>query len=360
MNNHQYVVILAGGKGRRLWPESRERLPKQFLDLLHTGKTLIQHTYDRFAAFVPVSHIFVIAWEHYESIVQEQLPDLPSENILCEPFRKDTAPGVTYISMKLLSIDPEANMIIAPSDQLVMDTARFEQVALQALNFSEAHNAFVTIGIQPTFPNTHYGYIQRGAAEVSPNIYKVKTFTEKPPLDMAQTFIASGDFLWNAGIFVWKADNILKEMKTYEPEMYEVFEEERLHFGTPQEREAVSRIYSQCSTLSIDLAVMEKTENVFIIPCAIGWTDLGTWNSVYDELEKDYLGNALNSDKILVVDAAQSIVNIPPHKIAVIQGLDNHIVIDTEDVLLICKRENEDEIKDYMSEVRKKFGAKYF
>ncbi len=359
MNPHYYVAILAGGYGMRLWPKSREKNPKQFLDFLNTGKTLIQYTYERFEKFIPKENIFIVTNEEYVGLVKEQLPDIKEHNILQEPFRKGTALGVTYIALKLLLKDPNATMIVSPSDQIIMDQDIFAKVILQAFEFANAKKALVTIGIQPTFPNTHYGYIQRGAAQISNNIYKVKTFTEKPPLDMAQTFISSGDFLWNAGIFIWRAADIIAELQKYQPEMLEFFEEEKAHLGTSSERDAMWRTYSQCSNMSIDLAVMERTENVYIIPCSIGWSDLGTWNNVYDNMEKDYLGSALSGDNIVNIDSAKCIVSIPENKIAVVQGLDNHIVVDTKDVLFICKKENEHEMIDYIAEVRRKRGIEF-
>lgn len=360
MNAHKYVAILAGGSGMRLWPKSRERHPKQFLDFLNTGKTLIQYTFERFAKFIPRENIYVITNEEYRDLVQTQLDQLSQENIICEPFKKGTALGVTYIALKLLLKDPDANMIVTPSDQIILDQDIFTEVCERALEFSEAHDALVTIGIKPTFPNTHYGYIQRGAAEINKNIYKVKTFTEKPPLDMAQTFLASGDFLWNAGIFIWKAKNILAELKMYEPEMYEFFEEEKHHLGTSEEKDAMWRTYSQCSNTSIDLAVMERTDNVYIIPCSIGWSDLGTWNNVYDNMEKDYLGSAIAGEKVINIDSTKSMIEVPNNKVAVVQGLDNYIVVDTDEILLICQKEKEDEMNDYLAEVRRNVGPGYF
>jgi Mannose-1-phosphate guanylyltransferase len=279
MNNHQYVAIMAGGIGSRFWPMSRNRLPKQFLDVLGTGQTLLQSTYNRFAAFVPAENIFIITFEEYAPLVAQQLPDLPQANILKEPSRKSTAPCVAYMAFKLMQRNPEASFIVSPSDHLVLDQQGFAKLAQQALQFAEERNALVTLGINPTYPNTGYGYIQYDQVAVENNVFKVKTFTEKPNLELAKTFMASGDFLWNAGIFVWKAADVLHAFEQHLPEMYEVFAAEANLFDTEQEHDALVRIYPQCTNISIDYGIMEKAQNVHIIPASIGWSDLGTWNS---------------------------------------------------------------------------------
>ncbi len=359
MNKDHYVLILAGGIGSRLWPKSKLALPKQFLDILHVGKTFLQTTYERFLPFIPKENIYIITNKDYQSLVKEQLPDVSEENILSEPSRKNTAPCVAYISFKLLHKNPNANIIVSPSDQVILDKQGFEEAAKKALNFSDRKNAFVSLGIKPLYPNTNYGYIQRAQYEVEPQVYKVKTFTEKPPLEMAQTFIDSGDFLWNTGLFVWKASEILKEFEKYQPEMYEAFADAKDLFDQDRESQVLEIVYALCTNLSLDLAIMEKSENVYIVPCTFGWSDLGTWNNIYENREKDYLGSALSGDKILNIDSTKSIVNVPDKKLVVIQGLDEHIVIDTDDVLLICKRDKEKEVKEYMAEVRKKYGEKF-
>ena len=359
MNKDHYVLILAGGIGTRLWPKSKQALPKQFLDILHVGKTFLQATYERYTSFIPKENIYVITNKDYLSIVKEQLPVLDAENILSEPSRKNTAPCVAYISFKLLHKNPNANIIVSPSDQIILDKQGFEIAAQKALNFSDKKNAFVTLGIKPLYPNTNYGYIQREQYEIEPQIFKVKTFTEKPPLEMAQTFIDSGDFLWNTGLFVWKASEILKEFEMFQPEMYEAFADAKDLFDQDRESEVLESVYGLCTNLSLDLAIMEKSENVYIVPCEFGWSDLGTWNNIYDNQEKDYLGSALSGDRILNIDSTESIINVSDNKLVVIQGLDNHIVIDTDEVLLICKRDNEKDMKEYMTEVRKKYGEKF-
>lgn len=358
MNKHHYVAIMAGGIGSRFWPMSRTNYPKQFLDILNTGKTLIQSTFDRFANFIPLENIFVVTSSEYVNIVKKQLPKLPLQNILGEPSRKNTAPCIAYISFKLMK-DPEASLIVAPSDHLILDTIAFNKVCLEALSFVNKHNAFITLGIKPTYPNTGYGYIQYEQHAVSDNVYKVKTFTEKPNLELAKTFLSSGEFLWNAGIFVWQVKNIVSAFEKFLPEIYDVFAAEKDKFNTPEEIPALQKIYPLCTSISIDFAIMEKADNVYVIPSSFGWSDLGTWNSAYENLEKDYLANAVAGDNVVVIDAVKCMVHTPDEKLVVLQGLEDFIVVDTKDVLLICKKEKEQEIKEFVAEVKRNKGDKY-
>lgn len=359
MNKHNYVAIMAGGIGSRFWPMSRTNYPKQFLDILNTGKTLIQWTYERFATFIPEENIFVITSKEYEGIVKKQLPGIPEENILGEPSRKNTAPCIAYISFKLMQKDPKANLIIAPSDHLILDTKAFNKVCLEAMTFVTKHNALITLGIEPSTPNTGYGYIQYEQQSVTDNVYKVKTFTEKPNLELAKTFLASGDFLWNAGIFVWQVKNILLAFEKYLPEMYELFAVEKETLNTSDERKALEQIYPQCTNISIDFGIMEKADNVYVIPSSFGWSDLGTWNSAYENLDKDYLGNAVAGENVIVFDSHRNMVHNNNDKLFVLQGLEDFIVVDTDDVLLICKKDKEQDIKEYVAEVKRNKGEKY-
>lgn len=358
-NKNHYVAIMAGGIGSRFWPMSRTALPKQFLDVLNTGKTLVQWTYDRYAKFIPAENIFIVTSEEYVDIVKQQLPILPVENILAEPSKKNTAPCIAYISFKLAQMNPDAKCIVAPSDHLILEEDRFQSIALQALDFVDNIKALATLGIQPTHPNTGYGYIQYEGLEVAKDVYKVKTFTEKPDLEIAKTFLASGDFLWNAGIFAWKISNILTAFEKYQPEMFELFDQEKLHFNTTGEHSAIQRIYPLCTNISIDIAIMEKANNVYVMPASFGWSDLGTWNSAYENMEKDYLGNAVASNNVIVIDATKCMINSPKNKLVLVQGLDDFIVIDTKDVLLICSRDKEQSIKEYVAEVKRNKGDKY-
>jgi mannose-1-phosphate guanylyltransferase len=359
MNKHFYVAIMAGGIGSRFWPSSRTEHPKQFLDILNTGKTLLQWTYERFAQFIPKENIFVVTHQNYSSKVEEQLPELPFDNIVCEPSRKNTAPCIAYISFKIQKQDPKANIICAPADHLIMDGPAFTSACLNALLFVQKHSALVTLGIKPTRPDTGYGYIQFETQQAADNVYKVKTFTEKPNLELARTFLKSGDFLWNAGIFVWNVKTILAAIKQYLPEIDEVFEQGYPALNTADEKDTIERIYSQCTNISIDYGIMEKADNVYVIPSNFGWSDLGTWASAYENLEKDYLGNAVQGKNVMIIDATKCMVKVPNEKLVLLQGLDEFIVIDTQDVLLVCKKENEQQIKEYVAEVKRNKGEKF-
>ncbi len=359
MNKNHYVAIMAGGIGSRFWPMSRTDFPKQFLDILNTGRTLIQGTFDRFALFIPKENIYVVTADQYKEIVQEQLPEIPVGNILCEPSRKNTAPCIAYVSYKLHELNPLANLICAPADHIILEPEAFKTVCLNALDFTSNIKGLVTLGIKPTHPNTGYGYIQYEQQPVSDNVFKVKTFTEKPDRDLAKTFITSGDFLWNAGIFVWQVKNIIHAFEKFLPEMHEVFDAEKSNLITNDEKDAIERIYPQCVNISIDYGVMEKADNVYIIPASFGWSDLGTWASAYDNLEKDYLENAVAGNNVIVIDATKNMVHADNNKLVLLQGLDDFIVVDTKDVLLICKKTKEQEIKEYVAEVKRNKGDKF-
>ncbi len=359
MNRNHYVVIMAGGIGTRFWPMSRTNFPKQFLDILNTGKTLIQDTFDRFISFIPLDNIYVVTSEEYVNIVKKQLPLLPLQNILAEPSRKNTAPCIAYISFKIQQRNPDALLIVAPSDHLISDTIAFTKVCFEALAFVSKHNAIVTLGINPTHPNTGYGYIQYEQHSVSDNVYKVKTFTEKPNVELATAFINSGEFLWNAGIFVWQIKNIILAFEKYMPELFEIFSAQKERFNTEEEEDALQEIYPFCTSISIDFGVMEKADNVYVIPSSFGWSDLGTWNSAYEHLEKDSHENAIASSNVLLMETNNSIIQATENKLIVVQGLSDYIIVDTDDVLLICKKEKEQEIKEYVSDIKRQKGDKY-
>lgn len=359
MNKNHYVAIMAGGVGSRFWPVSRAGLPKQFLDILNTGQSLIQATYNRFASFIPPENIFVVTTKEYVGLVEQHLPKLHSANILSEPSRKNTAPCLAYMSFKLAARNPKASFIVAPADHLILDAAGFQEVCTRALSFVENNHCLLTLGIQPTYPNTGYGYIQYNHEPVADGIFKVKTFTEKPNLELAKTFLSSGDFLWNSGIFIWKVEDILAAFEKYMSEMYELFHAEKDRLDSIDEENILASIYPQCSNISIDYGIMEKADNVKIIPASFGWSDLGTWNAAYENMEKDYLGNAVNGDNVVVIDATRNVVHAPHDKLILLQGLDDFVIVDTKDVLLICKKDKEQEIKEYMGEVRRNKGDRF-
>jgi len=350
---------MAGGIGSRFWPVSRIGHPKQFIDILGSGRTLIQQTMDRFRKMVPLENIYVVTAKEYVGITKEQLPDLPHENIISEPYRKNTAPCIAYISFKLSQKDKDASLIVAPADHLILDQDKFLDTCEEALSFANRLNALVTMGITPTYPNTGYGYIQHEDKETTDSIYKVKTFTEKPNLELAKTFLASGDFLWNSGIFIWKLNCILEAFQKYLPEMYELFATDENKLNTDKEAAAIETLYALCTNISIDFGIMEKASNVYVIPSSFGWSDLGTWNSAWENMEKDYWENAVAGNKVMMMDARKCVVHAPKEKLIVVQGLDNFIVVDTKDVLLICERDKEQAIKEYVAEVKRNMGDKF-
>jgi mannose-1-phosphate guanylyltransferase len=350
---------MAGGIGSRFWPVSRVDLPKQFLYILNTGKTLIQSTFDRFAQYIPIENIFIVTSYQYKEIVAAQLPLLPDENIVCEPSRKNTAPCIAYISYKLQQLNPKSNLICAPADHLILNDTAFIKTSIEALEFTEKNNALLTLGIKPFQPNTGYGYIQYEQQSVSDNIYKVKTFTEKPDLELAKTFIASGDFLWNAGIFVWKTKNIITAFEKYLPEIHELFDGAKKAMNSENEKEAIDLIYPLCVNISIDYGILEKADNVYVIPSSFGWSDLGTWGSAYENLEKDYHENAVAGNNIILFDSSKNMVHTTGEKLILLQGLEDFIVVDTTDAVLVCKKENEQNIKEYLSEIKRNIGDKF-
>lgn len=353
-----YVAIMAGGIGSRFWPESRNSHPKQFLDILGTGKSLIQWTFERFKNICPVENIFVITNENYIKTLKEQIPEVQDNNILSEPSRKNTAACAAYIAYKLKLMNPKANIIMSPADHLIFDDRKFERDVIDALDFVSKNNVLVTMGIKPTRPDTGYGYIQYDTTKNIERLYQVRTFTEKPSLELAETFIRSGDFLWNSGIFVWNINTIIEEFEKFLPEMSELFGSVD-SYNSANEYDGIAKVYPQCTNISIDYGIMEKSKRVYVIPSFFGWCDLGTWNSAYDNSEKDYLGNAVYGKNVMIIDASQCMVKVPDNKLLVLQGLENFIVVDTIDVLLICERAREQQIKDYVAEVKRSKGDKF-
>lgn len=358
-NKNHYVAIMAGGIGTRFWPKSRTSFPKQFLDILGTGQTLIQNTFNRYSKLVALENIYVVTALEYVDIVKKQLPNLPAENIVAEPYRKNTAPCIAYISFKIHQTNPNAIMLAAPADNLILEEDLFKETCNKGLEFVEHINALVTLGIRPTHPNTGYGYIQHENIEAASGVYKVKTFTEKPNLELAKVFVESGDFLWNAGIFIWKIKTVLTAFEKLMPETYELFYNDKEKLNTPQEAKTVEKIYSLCVNTSIDFGIMEKSKNVFVIPASFYWSDLGTWKSAYNNMQKDYFDNAVDGDNVMVYDTHNSVISAQKNKLVVVQGLDNYIVVDTKDVLLICDKEKEQEIKNYVIDIKRNKEDKF-
>lgn len=359
MNKNTYAAIMAGGIGSRFWPASRTHFPKQFLDILGSGRTLIQSTYDRFLKVCPKENIFILTHADYIDLVKEQLPDIKDEQILAEPARKNTAPCIAYAAFKINKINPHANIIVAPSDHIILDSEEFVRISQLALEFVTKNNALATLGIRPSRPDTGYGYIQYVEEEVSLGINKVKTFTEKPQKEVAKQFLDSGDFVWNAGIFIWNVKSILAAVEKNLIEVYDAFKEAEASILTPKEAEAIEKAFITCPSISVDYGIMEKAENVYTLPSSFGWSDLGTWASLYAEKEKDYLQNAVNGKNVVVYDSNNNIINVPDEKLVVIQGLENYIVVDTKDVLLICNKDEEQRIKEFTHDIKMKKGDQF-
>ncbi len=360
MNKNYYAIIMAGGIGSRFWPISRTSYPKQFIDILGTGKTLIQSTYDRFLKICPKENIYVVTNDIYIELVKTQLPDMEYSQILGEPVMRNTAPCVAYGCFKIHNGNPDAVITVAPSDHLILDEAGFVNTINQSLETAQAHQCLITLGIKPSRPDTGYGYIQYTEEVIDNSFYKVKTFTEKPTLDIATSFIQSGDFLWNAGIFVWTAKAITKAFAQYLPEMNEIFEEADPHYNTDSEKAYISNVYQQCTNISIDYGIMEKANNVYVLPSEFGWSDLGTWASIYQLAEKDETGNAaIPSEKVILYNSSNCMVNVPGEKLVVIQGLNDYIVVEANNTLLICPRDQEQNVKKVVADVKQKFGTVY-
>ncbi len=357
--NNNFCVIMAGGVGSRFWPLSRTVRPKQFLDILGTGRTFIQQTYDRFAKIIPPENFLVVTSVNYKNLVKEQLPELKDEQILLEPIRRNTAPCLAYAANKIRSKTADANVIVTPSDHLILKEDEFLNQLKNGLEFVSKKAALLTLGIKPNRPETGYGYIQvkrRIDFKDLDNLYKVKTFTEKPNEEMASIFIESGEFYWNSGIFISSLQTMLDSFQQHLTEIAIKFENGRKLLNTSSEVPFIKKTYSECPAISIDYGIMEKATNVYVLTADFGWSDLGTWGSLYETEEKDTTGNLIGGDNILTYETSNCIVNISKEKMAVIQGLDGYIVAESNDTLMICRREDETQIKKFVTDVRIKKG----
>ena len=353
---------MAGGVGTRFWPMSRTAHPKQFIDVMGSGHTLLQSTFSRSLKICPAQNIFVVTNESYRSLVKEQLPQLPDENILCEPARKNTAPCIAYATWKIHSQNPDAVMVVAPSDHLITKEETYVKAIKSCMTKAVAEECLITIGIRPTRPDTGYGYIQFVEADPpqkDKRIKKVKTFTEKPDLDMAKFFLQSGDFLWNAGIFVWSANSIISAFESLMPEMAQIFHEGKGKWNTAAEKDFLKDAYARCKNISIDYAIMEKAKNVFVRASIIGWSDLGTWGSLYTHIKKDMHGNAVVGRQVMLYDSKNCVVHVPGEKLVVIEGLDDYIVVESDNILLICKKQDEQQISAFVNDVKIAKGDKF-
>ena len=356
MAANRYCVIMAGGVGSRFWPMSRQSYPKQFLDILGTGRSFIRHTYDRFANIIPNENFIVVTNRRYTELVMEHIPSLDRSQILAEPMGRNTAPCIAYAAYSLFKRDPEAEMIVTPSDHLILNEKEFINVVNTSLDYLDGRNALMTIGINPTRPETGYGYIQRTGNEA---ISKVKCFTEKPSREMAEAFLECGEFLWNSGIFIWRVKDIIAAFEEHLPEHAALFSSIADKLGTDEEATAIERVFAECRPISVDFGIMEKAENVYVHSGDFGWSDLGTWHSVYMQSRKDKYANAINSDNVHIYDTRNSLITIPNNKIAVINGLKDYIVVDTPDVLMICPKSEERNIKGFVEDVKYSTGDKF-
>ena len=353
--NNTHLVILAGGGGTRLWPLSTEGLPKQFLDILGCGKSLLQQTAERFEGLVPPENIWVATSAEYKDMIKEHLPQVPEKNILVEPCRRNTAPCICYVSWKIKKRNPKANVIITPSDHAIKDEKAFREAVKDCMEFSSETDSIVTLGIKPTHPETGYGYIKADLSYSSSrkkNIFRVDAFKEKPTKEIAEEYIKQHNYLWNSGIFIWKTSAILSAIESYLPEMHSLFSAIKESYGTVGEATAIADVFTRCRAISIDYGVMERADNVFVHSGDFGWSDIGTWGSLYQHSRKDKYANAKPAEGCYTYDTRNTIISLPKDKVAVISGLRDYIVVDTEDVLMICPRSEEQNIKKYIDEVK--------
>ncbi len=353
---------MAGGVGTRFWPMSRTFRPKQFIDILGTGETLIQQTVKRFRKIIPIENIYIVTNKMYRDLVFEQVPELSDHQVLSEPSRRNTAPCIAYAAYKIFSLNPEANLVVAPSDHVIIQEENFQKIILDALEATLSNNWLLTLGIHPSRPDTGYGYIQFNESvtyDKDERVKKVKTFTEKPAIEMAKSFLQSGDFLWNSGIFIWKARTIITAMEEHLPEVSQLFKAGAGKYNTPEEIGFIQEAYTVCKSISIDYGVMEKASNVYVLASDFGWSDLGTWGSLYDIRTKDTDGNTVVGKNVMLYDSKNCIVHMPKEKLAVIQGLDDYIVVEDEFILLICRKTDEQQIRQFVNDVMTEKGERF-
>ena len=352
INKDTYGVIMAGGIGSRFWPMSKSSFPKQFLDILGTGETLIQMTYNRFLETCPKENIYIVTNTQYKDLVLDQISGIDEAQILCEPSRRNTAPCIAYAAQKIHGLNESAEIIVAPSDHLILKTDAYLEALNLALDKARSGDFLVTLGLKPSRPDTGYGYIQFIDDDSAGDVKKVKTFTEKPDHELALKFLESGDYFWNSGIFIFSSKSILNSFNKHLPEVFELFDERKTDFNTSNEKEAVEAIYSVCKNISIDYGILEKAPNVHVVLTDCGWSDLGTWGSLYTHLPHDEAKNALVGDEVRMYDSANCVVNIPKGKLAVLQGLDDYIVVDTPKTLLVVKKHDEQKIKQFVTDLK--------
>lgn len=349
-DKRNHIVIMAGGIGSRFWPMSTTECPKQFIDVLGVGRSLLQLTYDRFQGICLPENIWIVTNKKYLELCREQLPDVPTENILLEPCRRNTAPCIAYVSWRIKSKNPKANVVVTPSDHIVTDTVEFQRVITSCLKFTGETDAIVTLGMKPNRPETGYGYIQADLSVSSPRnkeIFRVDSFREKPDIETAKKYIQQNNFFWNAGVFIWSVSTIVNAFRVYQPAISKVFEGMEHIYGTPEEQENIDKCYPECENISVDYAIMEKAEEIFVCPANFGWSDLGTWGSLVEQSKKDLYGNSLIGNDIRLYDSHNCIVHTMSEKQVIIQGLDGYIIAENDNRLLICKLSEEQRIKQF-------------
>lgn len=356
-NPHNYLVIMAGGIGSRFWPSSRNQRPKQFLDILGTGQSLLRMTYERFLPHFPAENIFIVTNVDYTGLVAQELPELQPDQIMSEPFRKNTAPCIAYASYKIHKSDPEAVIVVTPSDHAIFNEEVFSKTLGKAIEVAAENEKLITIGIQPSRPETAYGYIQY-IQDRSDEVKKVKTFTEKPEMELAVKFLESGDFVWNSGIFIWSAQAIIHAFQKHMPLMAETFEEITPKLFTTEEAHHIKVAYASCKNISIDYGIMEKAENVFVILGKFAWSDLGTWDSLHDLKEKNEDNNVIDANA-LTYDTQNCIIQGPENQLIVVQGLENYLVVHSDNVTLVCRKDDEKMLREFVSDVKAKKGNQY-
>lgn len=358
INKHRYCVIMCGGIGSRFWPYSRTDRPKQFIDFFGTGRSLLQMTYDRILPIVPRENIIVVTNAMYAPTVQEQLPDIDPARILLEPARRNTAPCIAWAAHHIAALDPDASMIVTPSDHIITRQHEFEQSIVRGFEFVERQEALLTLGIKPSRPETGYGYIQ--ISDPADNgILKVKTFTEKPSKELAQVFLDSGEFFWNSGIFLWKASTINHAMATHAADIHTIFQQGNGLYATPAEGDFIRSNFPGCMAISIDFAVMEKASNVYVECVDLGWSDLGTWSALYDNSPRNRDANVTQNCRVLAYNSHGNIFAVNDDKLIVVDGLNDYIIADAGDVLLICPKSEEQRIKLMVNDAKEKYGDKY-
>jgi len=353
-----YCVIMGGGIGSRFWPFSRENRPKQFLDFFGVGRSLIQQTFDRFNQIIPTENIYIATNKNYAALVKEQLPEITDNQILLEPTRRNTAPCIAYSACRIQAINPNANIVVTPADHLILQEQNFLKNIHKGLNFAAKFPSLLTLGVKPNRPETGYGYIQTQEGGTD-NIQKVKAFTEKPNYELAKVFFESGEFFWNSGIFIWNVQNILEAFRKYLPEMANRLSQNPTIYNTPDEAAFIEKEYPMFQNISIDYGIMEKADNVYMLMADFGWSDLGTWGSLYDISQKDEAQNAVLKCKSLFIESNRNLLALPENKLAVIQGLDDCIIAESNGTLLICKKSDEQRIKQFIADISMKYGEEY-